>query len=206
MQLIRCPCCAKCQHTRPKRVEPPTWLHRLDLADGHPADAAAVPSHGETRTSASSWRPGRVRAASPCPWLPGVQYGSPSGLPCSRESSSFSPPIASAELRRGANRPDRIVVVHDGHPHDRHHRIADKFLDGAAVPPEHALHDVEVPPRDAPQRSSSRSPSAVESVTLVKKTVRPCAPRTRRRRSRGSRHSGHRTVPPSATRRHKAPF
>lgn len=60
--------------------------------------------------------------------------------------------------------------------------------------------------RHVTRRSSSRSPSAVESVTLVKKTVRPCAPRTRRRRSRGSRHSGHRTVPPSATRRHKAPF
>ena len=36
-------------------------------------------------------------------------------------------------LDRGAARPQRVVLVHDRHAEDRHHRVADELLDRAAV-------------------------------------------------------------------------
>ena len=56
-----------------------------------------------------------------------------------------------ADLGRRANGAERIVLVHDRHPEDRQHRVADELLDGAAVPLENALHDVEVPPHHPAQ-------------------------------------------------------
>ena len=56
-----------------------------------------------------------------------------------------------ADLGRRANGAERIVLVHDRHAEDGHDRVADELLDGAAVPLEHALHGVEVPPHHAAQ-------------------------------------------------------
>ena len=56
-----------------------------------------------------------------------------------------------ADLGRRPNGAQRVVLVHDGHPEDGHHRVADELLDGAAVPLEHVLHDVEVSPHHATQ-------------------------------------------------------
>ncbi len=47
-------------------------------------------------------------------------------------------------LRGGANRPDRVVLVQDRQAEDRHDRVADVLLHGAAVALEHRLHLREV--------------------------------------------------------------
>ena len=54
-----------------------------------------------------------------------------------------------AELHRGANGAECVVLTHGRDPEHGHHRIPDELLDRATVPLEHALHDVEVPPHHA---------------------------------------------------------
>src|SRR6185503_17663780 len=49
-----------------------------------------------------------------------------------------------AELLRRSQRPQRVVLVHRRHAEDGHHRVADELLDGAAMPFEDPLRDLEV--------------------------------------------------------------
>ena len=51
---------------------------------------------------------------------------------------------AVAELRRGAHRAQRVVLVHGRDAEDGHHRVADELLDGAAVPLDDRLRRLEV--------------------------------------------------------------
>ena len=55
-------------------------------------------------------------------------------------------------LRGGADRAKRVVLMHGRQAKDGHDRIADKFLDHAAVPLEHCAHVVEVPREHLAQR------------------------------------------------------
>ena len=50
----------------------------------------------------------------------------------------------SAEVSRGANRAERVVLVDDRDPEGGHDRVADELLDRAAVVLEHALCRLEV--------------------------------------------------------------
>ena len=61
-----------------------------------------------------------------------------------------------AHLRRGANRSQRVVLVHRRHAEDRHHRVADELLDCAAVALDDRLHSLEVRPRAAPATAPGR--------------------------------------------------
>ena len=55
-------------------------------------------------------------------------------------------------LTRRAHRADRVVLVHVRDAEDRHHRVTDELLDGAAVAFERGPHLVEVSGHDAPER------------------------------------------------------
>ena len=99
MQLIRCPCCAKCQHTKESRTA--HLAPRLDLPTDIPRRGRVLAGAHERLELASRSR-ARSFAVSMAPRRP-VRV-------------TIRIAVRVAELRRGANRPDRIVVVHDGHP------------------------------------------------------------------------------------------
>ncbi len=61
-------------------------------------------------------------------------------------------PQSVADPRGRANRAERVVLAHRRHAEHGHHRVADELLDGAAVPLEHGLHRLEVPPHHAAQQ------------------------------------------------------
>ena len=64
-----------------------------------------------------------------------------------------------AHLDRRAQRPERVVLVHDRHAEHRHHRVADELLDAAAVALDDALHPLEIAgeqPRAAPPDRAAR--------------------------------------------------
>ena len=56
-----------------------------------------------------------------------------------------------AHLHRGPNRAKGIVLMHVRDPEDRHHRISDELLHGAAMTFDRDLHRVEVPRHHAPE-------------------------------------------------------
>ena len=57
-----------------------------------------------------------------------------------------------AQLVGGADGAQRVVLVHERHAEDGHHRVADELLDGAAVPLQHDARLVEVAQHHAPGR------------------------------------------------------
>ena len=57
-----------------------------------------------------------------------------------------------AHLDGRPQRAQRVVLVHDRHAEDRHHRIADELLDRAAVALDDLLHLLEVAGQERPQR------------------------------------------------------
>ena len=75
-------------------------------------------------------------------------------------------------LDGGPQRPQRVVLVHDRHAEDGHHRVADELLDRAAVALDDRLHPVEVAREQRTQR------------LRVESTRRAPSTRSRRRRAR----------------------
>ncbi len=65
--------------------------------------------------------------------------------PRSRSSSLFSAASAVAHVRRGARRPERVVLVQHRDAEHRHDRVADVLLDRPAVSLDRGPHRVEVP-------------------------------------------------------------
>ena len=57
-----------------------------------------------------------------------------------------------ANIGRGADRPQRVVLVQLRDPEDGHHRIADELLERSAVALEDRSHRIEVPRHDLPER------------------------------------------------------
>ena len=57
-----------------------------------------------------------------------------------------------ADLRRRANGPERVILVHLGHAEDRHHRVADELLHRSAVRLDDRPHRGEVAVHDRAQR------------------------------------------------------
>ncbi len=55
-----------------------------------------------------------------------------------------------AHLRRSADRAQRVVLVRDGDPEDRHDRVADELLDRPAVPLDDRAQVLEVPAHPRP--------------------------------------------------------
>ena len=53
--------------------------------------------------------------------------------PDARRLDSRSSAVERRSSRRRAHRPQRVVLVHDRHAEDRHHRVADELLDRPAV-------------------------------------------------------------------------
>ena len=86
----------------------------------------------------------------PCPSAPRVTAASPVCTPARRRSSAT--PLSTAEDRhgvdeveRGAHRALGVVLPRHGRAPERHHRVADELLDGAAVALDHRPGRVEVP-------------------------------------------------------------
>ncbi len=57
-----------------------------------------------------------------------------------------------AHLGGGADRAQRVVLVHEWEPEDSHDRVADELLDSRAVALERSRHYFEVASHDAPER------------------------------------------------------